>query len=475
MRHPYDAVQWLRHSLSTDALESWLQLTPEVEVAPQPPLTIPTLYRTSSCQPSLPSDRTSGESLRSKTCEPPIAYEDSRGHFVKHSRWATVLLCGQDTDLPEPEYTNGATIEGILAVPRPSGMLSLQIKVEGSIRLDETAGSGSFESEIVNDLVYEWEAEHKAPFPSEVSFRYTLPTHFMHYFTGERFHLPPSYRVHLEGVPGLKVNISYAVVVYITQTRCKANWWRKSTRLSIPFTYKELSRPTLAGPFVGTLTKSPTIPRTVFQYTVESLSGSGNDIKVELYLAHSQICSLHEPIPFCVTFFAPEEVLRKYTAFRTSPESFHPLASPDGDADGPARGQLFSCFLPTSPVRLNLYRRTQVDVHAAGMRTAAACLARARSDIAATKLLASGVVYNANRDTSSASWSGHILVPRSVGCGGFVARGIRVTDCLVLTLAHPAALRSEYAEFYKSVPIRLTTEAYDASDDVLTISDWSDP
>ena len=156
----------------------------------------------------------------------------------------------------------------------------------------------------------------------------------------------------------------------------------------------------------------------------------------QLYLPHSQICSMRDPIPFSVSLFAPEEVLCKYTSFRPSPESFHPMASPDVDTatymQGYMQGQLFSCFMPTpSPVRLQLHRQTTVDVLAAGVDAAA----RERTDISGSKALASGVVYTASRDVNAVVWSGHIVLPPKVACGGFVARGIRVTvrSCLAVS------------------------------------------
>lgn len=53
----------------------------------------------------------------------------SPGHFVKHSSKVTLLLSGQEENTSEPVYSNGSTIVGILAIPRPSGLLSLEVKV----------------------------------------------------------------------------------------------------------------------------------------------------------------------------------------------------------------------------------------------------------------------------------------------------------------------------------------------------------
>ena len=103
-------------------------------------------------------------------------------------------------------------------------------KVEGNIKLKEVAGSGTFESGIISDTVFEWDAERNATFPAKVTFRYTLPTHYTHAPTSERFRLPPSYQAHLSGVPGFRVSIYYAIVVYINLNRSKMNWWRKGNR-----------------------------------------------------------------------------------------------------------------------------------------------------------------------------------------------------------------------------------------------------
>ena len=54
---------------------------------------------------------------------------DTNGHYVKHSSKLTLLLCGQPEGVSMPHYSNGDTIEGILAIARPSGVLSLEVKV----------------------------------------------------------------------------------------------------------------------------------------------------------------------------------------------------------------------------------------------------------------------------------------------------------------------------------------------------------
>ncbi len=98
------------------------------------------------------------------------------------------------------------------------------------MKLQEVAGGGSHQLQILNDTLYTWDAERQASFPAKVTFRYTLPTHYTHKESGERYRLPPSYEARLSSMPGFDVEIRYAIVVTVTRTRDKSAWWRKSTK-----------------------------------------------------------------------------------------------------------------------------------------------------------------------------------------------------------------------------------------------------
>ena len=134
---------------------------------------------------------------------------------------------------------------------------------------------------------------------------------------------------------------------------------------------------------------------------------------------------MRDPIPYVVTLFAREEILSKYATFRSSLESFHPMDSPSPDVPNAEQPQFFGCLMShSSPVRLQVLRRTRVDVLAASVDAAAA---GERTDIASSKCIASGVVYGASREYGAVVWSGTIVVPEKVRCGGFGAKGIRVS------------------------------------------------
>ena len=43
----------------------------------------------------------------------------------------------------------------------------------------------------------------------------------------------------------------------------------------------------------------------------------------------------------------------------------------------------------------------------------------------------------------------------------------------MLSLVHPNSLKANYVEFIEKIPIRLTTETYECSSGVVTVSDMS--
>ena len=141
-RHPFAYTQYVRYSQSTDTFTRWLGATPEPIAPPVPSLSLPVkaptpLARSLSQPPIMRRERR--ESTRTRLLPPPppvvdvdvptISSRSSPGHFVKHSSWVTLLLSGQEEGVSEPVFCNGATIEGILAVPRPAGLLKLEVKV----------------------------------------------------------------------------------------------------------------------------------------------------------------------------------------------------------------------------------------------------------------------------------------------------------------------------------------------------------
>lgn len=461
MKHPFASIQYVRNSFSADTIGSWLRLTPEPDLPPPvPPLRTPPAQdqpppeRARNRKQSLflsQADRSSRPTVNVNV--PAMSSSSSPGHFVKHSSKATLLLSGQEQGVSEPVYVTGGTVDGILALSRPTGLLSLSVVVEGTIKIRETGGSGSRDVQILRESLFTWDAERNTTFPSKVSFRYTLPSHYNHPETNERFPIPPSYHAHSYGIPGFEVDVAYAVVVEMSRRRSVPEWWQRSTRMRVPFAYRELTYPARVGPFPATLVLTPTSPQTVFQFTMRSRRQRRDNIEVQLYLPNSQICCLAEPIPFFVTLFAPEDILNGYPTFRPSLESFHPLSTTD--LSNSLQTQIMDRIVRyPPPVRLLLQRRTQVDVLAASLP----CMQVPETHISASKHIASGAVQTVHRDGNKIVWSGSIMVPDRVKCGGFVAMGLHVTDYLELKITPPDSLRQYYSELIETVPVRLSTE-----------------
>lgn len=108
------------------------------------------------------------------------------------------------------------------------------------MKLREIAGSGSAQMDILKDSLFIWDAEHHAPFPTKVTFRYTLPSHYKDGTSGERHRLPPTYQARLSGIPGFRVEVSYSLVVYISRIRDKLDWWRRDSRYIVHYTLSAL-------------------------------------------------------------------------------------------------------------------------------------------------------------------------------------------------------------------------------------------
>ncbi|KAJ3553979.1 hypothetical protein NM688_g3343 [Phlebia brevispora] len=381
-----------------------------------------------------------------------------------------------------PEYTDG----GDDSMGAIGGAAARRVVVSRS------HGGGSHQSDILKDTLYTWNSERNASFPAKVTFRYTLPTHYTHRLSGERFRLPPTYEAHLDGMPGFNVEIHYAIVVTISRTRDRLDWWRKTTKLRIPFRYRELSRPSQLGPFPLSLTKTPSGPKTLFKFTLQSRRSRRENIDVQLFLPASQVCTMREPIPFFVTLFASDDVLEPFGIHRPSPTSFHPLSTTNSSSSSLQQQLIHRTSGGTSPVRVSLQRQTQVDALAAGMPTM-----RENTHIAAVKTLVRGVIHAMTRSSNSITWSGAVELPPSVRSGGFVGSGIKVNvrstficwsshqpenrtslDCLfaqdsiVLAIVPPDGAQSTFMQFSASVPVHLTTEAYDCYSAAVAVSEW---
>ena len=187
-------------------------------------------------------------------------------------------------------------------------------KVEGTIHIQELAGTGSSTVKTIDAKIYSWDASSHGSFPPRASFRYTLPPTYRHLPSGKDYPLPPTYAEELHGIPGFIVKISYAVVVNLALLREASSLWRgvskcvcygvnstlgrdadyvalpRTRSVRVPFRYSPRTRPLIPGPFPSIPEKTPTRPRTLFVYQMRSSRDDAPVIKVHVgtvHLAHA--------------------------------------------------------------------------------------------------------------------------------------------------------------------------------------------
>ncbi|KAH9922873.1 uncharacterized protein BXZ73DRAFT_79681 [Epithele typhae] len=201
MRHPFAMVQSPRPASSF----SILPLSPTEEPEPGPSQSIPNPRSiTFNDRAHAPSENTSALPsilpLRKDNNMAPRGPSRQRSWTASRAPLGT-LSSTQREGTRMPRYSNADTIEGVLAVARSSGVLALQVKVQGAIHIEEIAGSGSTDIRIVDDVIYSWDAQ-QGVFPPKASFRH--------------YPLPPTFSEELCGIPGFTVDVSYAIVVNLT-------------------------------------------------------------------------------------------------------------------------------------------------------------------------------------------------------------------------------------------------------------------
>lgn len=131
IRHPFASAQYSSRAFSADIVHLTAPerlLTPPPQL---PPLRVFTpLPSHPHPHPHPPLSIPSADFL----LPPPVPPKDSvtavaPTHYVKHSSKVTLLLSGQPDGLAMPIYSNGDTLDGVLALPKSSGLLSLNVKV----------------------------------------------------------------------------------------------------------------------------------------------------------------------------------------------------------------------------------------------------------------------------------------------------------------------------------------------------------
>ncbi|KAI1793365.1 hypothetical protein LXA43DRAFT_239743 [Ganoderma leucocontextum] len=437
---------------------------------------------------------------KSPIAPPPSRKSNTCGHYVKHSSKLTLLLSGQREGTCVPHYANGDTIEGILAIARPTGVLAVDVKIEGRIYVEEVGGGGSVSVKTINTKIYSWSASASRSFPPRASFRYTIPSSYRDSSVGKDYPLPPSYSADLHGIPGFSVQIAYAVVVNLTLLREPSTLWRGVSNIRVPFRYSHRTRPTLAPPFPCSphRTETPPCPHTLWMFKMKARKEDMPGIKVHVYLPSSSVCCQLEPIPFHITLFADERTLEPFAEYRPMPSSFLPISGSPSYASFESvqthissRKAAHKC-----PLKIRVHRTTIVDAGSAGLGLALESPTQSqsrsgrqieavrdlftRSDVShssstsgkprwekdkasmhSSHAIGQGIVHSASKRAKSVVWSGAIVIPPGEEgfSGGFEVNGLKVVDSVVLSIEPPPPLRSQYLPLNETIPIVLTSDS----------------
>lgn len=173
---------------------------------------------------------------------------------------------------------------------------------------------------------------------------------------------------------------------------------------------------------------------------------------VQLYLPHGQICMIDEPIPFVVKVFAADHVLEELHS------SVPPVTKPKDE---------YASFHPIGPVSSSKLKRPRtgtgrIKIKVELLRTTKVdpkCIQFAEAgnltSIDGTQTLSEGVIERLTRGSDWIAWSGVIIVPSDVKCGGFTSCQLEVFDQLMLSILPMNSSRPPVVSFCDCVPVRL--------------------
>lgn len=136
------------------------------------------------------------------------------------------------------------------------------------------------------------------------------------------------------------------------------------------------------------------------------------------YLPSSRVTPLNKTIPFTVSLLADGEILLPFRSSTTSLTSFHPLSRTH------SASSFVSRLAPNSrpPLKVHLERHTFTKARATGVLV----FGTSENGISSSEILAEGSVYHMDQREGSVSWSGELMIPESVECGGFRTERLKV-------------------------------------------------
>ncbi|KAJ7758887.1 hypothetical protein B0H14DRAFT_388882 [Mycena olivaceomarginata] len=221
-------------------------------------------------------------------------------------------ITAQEDEIDLPVYGMGDVVAGTIEVTKTENISSVDVTVEGRVKVHELGEGGRTEATISVGSVKLWiKADDNAVCPSSLSFSVMLPTTFQE--EGRSYPLPPSHFAHLEGVPGFDANINYSISAHV-----KA----KKFGLPIGSTYPRPAHPI---PAPLDCNNAGFIARPEWKMYSSVVKAHPNehglqDIVVKFYIPKSRIFWVGEAIPFHITFEGTSDSLAGFMPYRPTGE-----------------------------------------------------------------------------------------------------------------------------------------------------------
>jgi len=251
--------------------------------------------------------------------------------------------------------------------------------------------------------------------------------------------LPPSYEVHLTGLPGFHANVDYSITAIASKSKT-ALLGIGATTVSTPFIYYPRSRPGIPLPAAMIRTSvSPGLQETgqwrLHESTIVSRAPGSKDIICKLYVPKSHIFCMNQPIPFHLSFVSSASSLA----------SLLPLMPTTNKHYSPSK----MC------TRIQLLRQASVDVKNDYIPTGT------KTEMWRVFSIGEGTFRRTGDGRDWISFAGEVNIS-PVKIGGFKAGGLWVKDCLVFSITPPDALRGPVGDLRQVIPVRIVTDPWAA-------------
>ncbi|EIN12657.1 hypothetical protein PUNSTDRAFT_130913 [Punctularia strigosozonata HHB-11173 SS5] len=396
------------------------------------------------------------------------------GNFVKQSpKGGVSLRLTQQLDGASlPLYGHGAAVEGFVDLAQIENVDSVEVKIEGCLKMQELAEMGKALHTLCLDKAVLWRKGTSPSCPASLSFSLRLPPTFSD--GKDNYPLPPSYECKMTGVPGFYASTTYSVTASVVRSKASLFALGSTAIVSTPFVYLPRTRP--AAPLPEPLLMDHTLRGfpdwhpdwAVFKTQLEcNVPDRERYIQCKLHVPNTRIFAITESIPFHLSFASRADTMATFQPF--APHISGASASYGGPAElPPAKSR--------EKVRVQLLRRSYCDVRNEGANGAG-------RDMWRTDTIGEAIFDIAGEGPEWRAYDGHIVISDSVKVAGFKAGGLHVRDYMVLAMTPldpprtaKTILREEqkapFQPLWDAFEVRLTTDPWGKGDEVEARPDY---